>query len=53
MIEDYQRNHRTAAEAAQYAETIDGWQGMSMKRLPDGSYQLTLHWKDEDDRKPV
>ena len=51
MDRDYQREHDTAKEAADYAETIPGWTRMEVVRDENGKYWLKLEWDESDGEK--
>lgn len=44
MEKDYQREHETAKDAAEYAETVPGWLRMSVVHEDNGKYLLTFEW---------
>ena len=46
-MQDYQKDHDSARNAAEYAAQIDGWSGMYAVRQKDGRYKLTLEWAND------
>lgn len=45
-MQDYQREHNTSTDAANYAETVPDWLRKNVVKGDDGKYWITYEWEE-------